>query len=982
VAKPSTAVGRAPAAAREAEAIGLPRGVRVAMVERFRGRPPRTWRGEYVATAADGRSALRTDSKPIEMLQTVPLGANTRLFFRCLANGPEVLQVVARSRGAGGAFMATRRLPQGRWADFDLSLQSDFLPTRPGMGTLGPQCPLEALEWRGSVLGGGRELFVTDVVVYEPTVSSRAERARRRAAEMELALRGIRGSGLSPRAGEWLAEVGSRLGECRGRLAVGPPALSPREIGGIEADLERLSREIELLRLHAATARAFALPDPGLAVLVAPCVERYRSEPVKAAALPPPQPYCELSAAAGEAESVQLLVVALREPLRSVRVRVSDLRPLRGKGPGLPASAIEMELVGELQVAPRGDLPPERWGKIPDPLLPLRRFDVERGKLRSVVLTVAVPTDLPPGNYQGIVSVEAERVKPLRLTLRLHRWDFALAERHLPIVAPIDWAAVQSQLPTKKTLTGEVRRELYRLLLGHRLAPTPLLASSEEKNLEEVLWCLEHGQELVVLAHLDKAVEDARLADAAALARRLRTRGWVKRGAVVLPRLSAGRQRERDLAFANDAVRRYPLLAVVSGGEGEPPGELLAAYWRRPLGAEVPGLPSDYQSLEVRRSRSTRIEAWELVGSVPADPVPDLRLTNSLLEARVLPWLAWGHGVRALFLRGVTSWGKGDLGGKVLVYPRPDGHLAGSLRLVALRDGAEDFEYLYLLWDRLRRLRARPSSKLESFLVACEQLLADAERAAGSLREPGSDWKVLAGVRTRLARQLERLEATWWAEVDRAEDLPEAVADLRATPGDGEVTLSWASGRREALLGYNLYRSCDPARGFARVNRLVIETTSYRDTAVRNDRVYYYFVRAVRRGGFEGRRSAIVRASPKPRPSVLWLPMADLRATSRGPYRVKVRLRGPGTGQELPLVIPQIDFALGEQPYDGFEPMTRANDGTWFYDVADPGWGRLAGRSLRVQVRIVDRLGKVVAEPVERSEEIEAPRAPQEGAPR
>jgi len=972
----------APSAKREAEAIGLPSGVRVLLAERFREAPPRTWRGEYAATTTDGHPALRTDSDPIEMLQKVPVEENTRLFFRCLANGPGLLCVVARSRGAGGAFVATRRLPQGRWTDFDLSLQRDFLPTRPGMGTLGPQHPLEALEWRGSVLGGGRELFLTDVVVYQPTVSSRAERARRRAARLALALRDLRGAEWSPRAARWLAEVGSRLDATRKRLAVGSPALSPREISRVEAALDGLSREVELLRLHAATARAFALPDPGLAVLVVPCVGRYRSEPVKAAALPPPQPYCEVSAAAGEAESVQLLVVALREPLRSVRVRVTDLEPVGGKGPGLPASAIRMALVGELRVAPRGDLPPERWGKIPDPLLPLRRFDVERGKLRAVVLTVAVPTDLPPGNYQGIVSVEAERVKPLRLSLRLHRWDFALADRHLPIIAPIDWAAVQSHLTAKNTSRSEVRRELYRLLLAHRLAPTPHLAGDKAKDLEEVLWCLEHGQELVVLAHLDKAVEDARLADAAALARMLRTRGWVKRGAVVLPRLGARRERERDLAFANDTVRRYPLLAVVSGGEGEPPGELLAAYWRRPLGAEVPELPRDYQSLEVRRSRSTRIEAWELVGSVPADPVPDLRLTNSLLEARVLPWLAWGHGVRALFLRGVTSWGKGDLGGRVFVYPTPDGHLAGSLRLVALRDGAEDFEYLYLLWDRVRKLRALRSKKLESFLVACEQLLADAERGAGSLREPCSDWKVLASIRTRLARQLERLEETWWAEVDRAGDLPEPVADLRAVPGDGEVTLSWTGERREGIRGYNLYRSCDPARGFARVNRLVIEATSYRDATVRNDRGYYYFVRAVRRDGLEGRRSAIVRALPKPRPSVLWLPAADLRTTTRGPYRVKVKLRGPGTGEELPLVIPQIDFALGEQPYDGFEPMTRAADGTWFYDVADPGWARVAGHTLRMKVRIVDRLGRVVAEPVERSEEIEAPRAPQEGVPR
>jgi len=964
----------------ELRAMGLPPSVRALAVERFLAAPGPRWRGEHVAAAGERGPALRTDSAPIEMLQSVALGENTRLFFRCFANGPEVLRVVARSSASAVPLVAARRLPQRQWVEFDLSLRKDFLATRAGGSRLVAPARLEALEWRAAPLGEGREFFVTDVALYEPTLASRLERARQRAAALELATRDLRGAGPGAGGRQWFAEVRSRLDGCRGRLASGAPALSLEEVERLEGELDALAREVELLRLHAATARAFGVIDPGCAVLVAPAIARYPARRVETAALPAPEPYCEVSAAANEAESVQLLVVALREPLRSVRVRVSDLRPLGGKGPGLEASEIEAELVGELKVEAQPGLPPERWGQVPDPLLPLEPFDVERGTLRSVLLTVRVPCDLPPGNYQGVVTVAAERVRPLRLGLRLRRWNFALGGRHLRVVAPIDWRALQGHSPGKKPLSVEFRRALYGLLLAHRLAPTPLLTGEPEADLAEVTWCLERGQELVVLAQLDKAAEDPRLERAGALAARLREKGWGRCGAVVLPRLETGRERQRQVGFTNETVRRYPLLAVVSGGEGEPPGELLAAYWRRPLGAELPALPHDFQTLEVRRSRSTRREAWELVGSVPGTPTPDLRLTNSLLEARVLPWLAWGHGVRALFLRGTTGWGSGDLGGRVLVYPRPDGGLAGSLRLVALRDGAEDYEYLRLLWDRVRKLRGRGAKNQEALLVACEQLLADAEQAAGYLWRPCTDWNVLAGARSRLAKQLERLEEAWWAEVDRSDDLAEPVAELEAAPGDGEVVLEWKDERQGAILGYNVYRSCDPARGYARVNRRLVRGQRYRDTAVRNDRRYYYFLRAVARDGSEGRRSEIAHASPAPRPRVVWLPMADLRSNSTGPFRVRVELRGPGTREELPLVIPQIDYAVAQAPYDGFEPMNRANDGTWFYDVADPGWARLAGRSLRLKVRIVDRLGKVVAEPVERAEEIEAPRGPQEGA--
>ena len=960
-------------APRELKAIGLPPSVRAFLVEGFRKAPGRTWRGEYVSLAGDRGPALLTTSGPIEMLQTVRLGENTRLFFRCFASGPEVVRVVARSSVGGAPLIATRRLAQRQWVEFDLSLRDDFVASRPGAAALAPPARLAALEWRASPLENGGEFYLTDVVIYEPTVASRAVRARGLAARLDLALRDLGGGEVAKSARNWRADVRARLDACRARLAAGAPALAPGELENLERELHTLATEIELLRLHAATARAFGVPDPGFAVLVGSAVQRYRSDRLDVSALPSPQPFCELSAAANEAESVQLLVVALREPLRSVRVRLQDLRPAGGDGPGLVASEIEAALVGELTVEPQPGLPPENWGRVPDPLLPLRPFDVERGSLRSVLLTIKVPPDLPPGDYEGLITVSAERVAPLRLTLRLHRWNFALAGRHLPVVAPIDWRAVKKQFSPGKPVSENLRREIYGLLLAHRLAPTPLLTGAEDQDVAEVVWCLEHGQELVVLAQLDKATEDARLARAAALAAKLHEAGWGRPGAVVLPRLGAGRERQRELAFANEVVRRYPLLAVVSGGEGEPPGELLAAYWRRPLGAEVPPLPRDYQTLEVRRSRSTRLQAWELVGALPGDPVPDLRLTNALVEARVLPWLAWGHGVRAIFLRGTTSWGSGDLGGRVLVYPRPDGHVAGSLRLAALRDGIEDYEYLRLLWDRVRKLRALGPEKLEATLVACEQLLADAEQAAGYLRKPCRDWKALAALRTRLARQIERLEETWWAQVDRSKDLPGPVAGLKATPGDGEVALAWSDEGPSGVVGYNVYRSCDPTRGFVRVNRKMVRGHGYRDTAVRNDRQYYYFVRAIGRDGAEGRRSATVRASPKPRPFVVWLPMGNLRAGSVGPYRVRVALRGPGTRKELPLVIPQLDYALGQRAYDGFEPMTRADDGTWFFDVPDPGWSRLAGQALRLKVRIVDRLGRVVVPGVERVEEIEGP---------
>ena len=46
--------------------------------------------------------------------------------------------------------------------------------------------------------------------------------------------------------------------------------------------------------------------------------------------------------------------------------------------------------------------------------------------------------------------------------------------------------------------------------------------------------------------------------------------------------------------------------------------------------------------------------------------------------------------------------------------------------------------------------------------------------------------------------------------------------------------------------------------------------------------------------------------------------------------------------------------------------MGRQDDGAWSFDIPDRGWGRLAGKALRLQARVVDRQGRVVTAPVER----------------
>jgi len=961
--------------------IGLPGSVQVLHIETFQTPPAQHWRGAHVSYIGDRGPAMGDEELRVEWLKPFALGPATRLFFRCYAADCSRLTLTLRSSLSTAAHQAVRELPDKQWAEFDLSLTDDLLPTRAAAGPLRPPAEVRAVEWTSAKLSPLSRFYVTDFVVYEPTPSSRQEAAWRAATKLKDALLAAADRGAVPAAQRRAEAICTRLEAWEKRLDPKAGALASADLEAAQRDLATLADESRRVQWQAAAARVFGIPDPGFAVSVAPPGQRVSARNPAFAPSAQLTGSCELAAAAGEAESFQVVVIALWDRLAAVDVAASDLLPVRGTHsaanvspqPPLPASAVTVALVDEVQVRPRAELAPEEAGWIPDPLLPPRPFDVEPGAPRSVLVTISVPPELLPGDYQGTVTVRPKGLEAVRVGVRLHRWDFALLERRLPVVGPLDERAIRARYGYDKGIPQPCRRRLYDLLLRHGVAPIPFLGGDEAADLDELRFCLERGAGLVVLHEAAEPVPQARDANvlrAGHLAKKMADAGWGRRGALVLPFVPAGdREGARLTDFGRGLAREHPALLLVAGGDGEPPGDLVTNYWRRPLGTDPPRRPHD-DDVEVRLSRTARREAWELVAAIPGSGLPNLALTSRLSDARLLPWLAWQHGVRALFLRNVARWGEADLGDSALIYPGAQGSPCGSLRLVALRDGVDDYELLRRLWDGARLLRERAAERHGPLLAAAERLLAEVPGGIGTFQRPCRDPQVLASLRMRLARELERVEAAWWAEVDAAPDLPAPPAEITAKPGNGLIVLSWAKSADGKVSGYHLYRSCDPKTGFVRLNATPIEGLNYTDRSVRGDLLYHYFVRACRDEATEGPRSRVASASPRPAPKVVWLPMAPLIAAAAGPCRVAVRLEGPGTGGLLPQVRPQIDYALGDAPLDGFEEMARQEDGSWTFDIPEPVWRGHAGKTLRVQVRLVDRQNDVVAPPVEREEPI------------
>ncbi len=99
----------------------------------------------------------------------------------------------------------------------------------------------------------------------------------------------------------------------------------------------------------------------------------------------------------------------------------------------------------------------------------------------------------------------------------------------------------------------------------------------------------------------------------------------------------------------------------------------------------------------------------------------------------------------------VTAVGNGDGN---LIYPGADGPLS-TIRLENIRDGFEDYEYLYMLKEMADRVRAMPTSPdRKAYLEAIDKLLAVPDSVVKSTTAYTLDPKALASYRTELAEAI------------------------------------------------------------------------------------------------------------------------------------------------------------------------------------------------------------------------------------
>ena len=554
--------------------------------------------------------------------------------------------------------------------------------------------------------------------------------------------------------------------------------------------LEAAGRFGETLLLAQAEVRAgdagFALSweDSGVHVFREPRLFRFRGDVPK------------IHMAGNEFEAFQAVVIPIRRDLPAVTWQVGDL--VAAGGQRIPATDVKVSPVGYLKTRkPAIDLPTE-W--VSGPILDfLETIDVAQGTLQPLWVLVRSRADTPPGIYQGTLTVTTVAGGSRALPFEVEVFGFAVPkEQHLLTIWGNNDATFKAMYGAAYDSAMAARTRDF--LLEHRLAFNTLYAAqsagkpigpgfytdcigypslADPADLRK-LW--EQGSRwwslgylhpvfpkragLTMDEYIPKFIEMMRNSLAHAEAA-----GW--------PRSNLGIyffDETKDFAALARAASKvkaaFPDIPLMTTGydrsygvKGGPVDQTIDIWC--PL---TPRFVEDMPVIEQGRQRGKK--AWWYVCCGPRGKTvlnffcqyPPLRSRllmgaatwkyqpDGFLYYRISGWRFYKEPISSGPL---TAWEPyyqpGPDGDGELICPGPRGALS-TVQFENLRDGIEDYEYWWLLRDRLRQAKAagRDVGDAETLLAVPPSVLEHLTRYS---EEPGD----LRGLRLRLARAIEGL---------------------------------------------------------------------------------------------------------------------------------------------------------------------------------------------------------------------------------
>jgi Glycoside hydrolase 123, catalytic domain len=505
--------------------------------------------------------------------------------------------------------------------------------------------------------------------------------------------------------------------------------------------------EVALLLVCGALSRGWAAPDPvrvpetgrspGYRVSVVSALEKvfpsgdFASRPERVA---------KLSLARNEYEAFQLVVAAPSQAVTVQDLIVSNLE--RDAGGMIPAGGIKWSRVDYVRTTVKPPYPVDHLGDYPDPLMPAGPFRVNPGRHVPVWIELHAPKHIPSGVYRGTVTVKVRGKPSTVIPLEATVFGFTLTDdTHLRTMTWLSSGGVKAYY--RKHGASEPNFEAYQdLLLQHRLGPGGLVPTPRKTK---------HGWDFSAVDRtlgrlIGKGMNAFLIGTAPNLAREgkqayspqfiqsfcarlkawedhLRQKGWLDRAYVYT---------------FDEAPRKYwsEVTKIARAIHRSAPGLRVFQCLNDPAGVNALAGCVDVFDVYVAQYHKTGVQAmqqakgtrvWLAVCCYP-QVHPNLFIEYPLLDARLLPLFCWKYHAQGFEYWSPVAWGAHNTevftpavethswnpntfgrynGDGCLLYPGAGGAPYSSLRLKALRDGFEDYEYLWTLSRRVRQASAK-----------------------------------------------------------------------------------------------------------------------------------------------------------------------------------------------------------------------------------------------------------------------------------
>jgi len=497
--------------------------------------------------------------------------------------------------------------------------------------------------------------------------------------------------------------------------------------------------------------------------------------------------------------------VKANQDLEHVTISVSPLVNAK-HAVSLPRNAVRWNFAGSILI--RENTPKYRptdlirrapaW--FPDYLADDREISLKKGMYRGIFLTVYIPRDVEEGDYQGTVTIKTERgdasipihltVYPLALPdarhLMVTEWYTTSQFKRFHDIDPSDSERFYEMLRLYAENMAEHRQNVFRvsldLIVCERDDQVKLRFNfTKFDKWADIFWktgrmdLLETGfvarfgdggwssQEIVLR---DFRVQERSTSRRVTIPGReflpqflpafenhLREKGWLEKTVFHIAD-EPSNHNAMSWREASNYVHRYaPALRRIDAIETTHCLDRLEIWIPK-----LDHLATWYDAYE--KAQNQGHELWfYTVGIFQKGSYPNKTVDVALIESRILHWLNYRFGLKGYLHWGFNHWtddpfaasGK-HRGDGWHVYPKKDGLLC-SLRWEQMRNGIQDYEYFWMLEDKIRKLKAKPGERL-SIIDPSRRGVEIASRVVKTMSDCSKDPQSLYAAKRRIIDEL------------------------------------------------------------------------------------------------------------------------------------------------------------------------------------------------------------------------------------